>query len=173
MLDFVTHVVGWKLDASYHSLSYDVGREWSFEDVLPESVTNLRQAMAIDSRMKALIAHGYTDLSCPFFASQLIIDQMPNMETSPPAVSGVPGRAHVLQSARKPRGSAPRRSARVPLTRARLGLTAAVTYECRSSSGVRARRWETPFVPPVAVSGHLAVIGPSATTPSATTMMRS
>jgi carboxypeptidase C (cathepsin A) len=27
--------------------------------------------------MKALIAHGYTDLSCPFFASRLIIDQMP------------------------------------------------------------------------------------------------
>jgi carboxypeptidase C (cathepsin A) len=67
------------VDVPYHALNYDVNRKWSFDDVLPESVTDLRQAMAIDPRMKALIAHGYTDLSCPFFASRLIIDQMPLM----------------------------------------------------------------------------------------------
>jgi carboxypeptidase C (cathepsin A) len=79
MVDFVTHVVGWKVDAPYHALNYDVNRQWSFDQVLPESVTDLRQAMAIDPHLKALIAHGYTDLSCPFFASQLIINQMPPM----------------------------------------------------------------------------------------------
>jgi carboxypeptidase C (cathepsin A) len=79
MVDFVTRVVGWKVDVPYHALNFDVNRKWSFDDVLPESVTDLRQAMAIDPRMKALIAHGYTDLSCPFFASRLIIDQMPLM----------------------------------------------------------------------------------------------
>ena len=79
MVDFDTRVVGWKVEGAYHALSSDVGKNWTFEDVTPESVTDLRQAMAIDPRMKVLIAHGYTDLSCPFFASQLIIDQMPAM----------------------------------------------------------------------------------------------
>ena len=77
MVDFVTRVVGWKVDGPYRALSYDVSSKWSFEDTVPESVTDLRQSLAIDPRMKALIAHGYTDLSCPFFASRLIIDQMP------------------------------------------------------------------------------------------------
>ena len=79
MVDFDTRIVGWKVEGAYHALSNEVGDKWSFEDVTPESVTDLRQAMAIDPKMKVLIAHGYTDLSCPFFASQLIIDQMPAM----------------------------------------------------------------------------------------------
>jgi carboxypeptidase C (cathepsin A) len=77
MVDFVTRVVGWKVDGTYRALSYDVSSKWSFDDAVPDSVTDLRQSLAIDPRMKALIAHGYTDLSCPFFASRLIIDQMP------------------------------------------------------------------------------------------------
>jgi carboxypeptidase C (cathepsin A) len=73
-------VVGWKFEGgAYNALSYDVGKKWSFEDETPQSVTDLRQALAIDPHMKVLIAHGYTDLSCPFFASQLIIDQIPPM----------------------------------------------------------------------------------------------
>jgi carboxypeptidase C (cathepsin A) len=79
MVDFDTRIVGWKVEGAYHALSNDVGEKWSFEDVTPQSVTDLRQAMAIDPKMKVLIVHGYTDLSCPFFASRLIIDQMPPM----------------------------------------------------------------------------------------------
>lgn len=79
MVDFDTRIVGWKAEGAYEALSNDVGKKWSFEDVTPESVTDLRQSMAIDPKMKVLIVHGYTDLSCPFFASQLIIDQIPAM----------------------------------------------------------------------------------------------
>jgi len=77
MVDFVTRIVGWKVEGAYHALNYELGSKWSFDDEVPESVADLRQAMAIDPKMKALIVHGYTDLSCPFFASRLIIDQMP------------------------------------------------------------------------------------------------
>jgi len=77
MVDFVTRVVGWKVDGAYRALNYELNSKWSFDDTVPESVTELRQSLAIDPHMKALIAHGYTDLSCPFFASRLIIDQMP------------------------------------------------------------------------------------------------
>jgi carboxypeptidase C (cathepsin A) len=80
MVDFVTHVVGWKVDARYAALSYDVGRLWNDgHDEQVESVTDLRQAVAIDPKMRVLIAHGWDDLSCPFMASVLIVDQMPAM----------------------------------------------------------------------------------------------
>jgi carboxypeptidase C (cathepsin A) len=77
MVDFDTRILGWKVDAPYYSLNYDVGRLWQYHDEIPDAVTDLRQAMAIDPTMKVMIVHGYSDLSCPFFASQMILDQMP------------------------------------------------------------------------------------------------
>jgi carboxypeptidase C (cathepsin A) len=77
MVDYDTRVLGWKPDAPYYSLNYNVGRLWQYHDEIPESVTDLRQAMALDPNMKVMIVHGYTDLSCPFFASKMIVDQMP------------------------------------------------------------------------------------------------
>lgn len=77
-VDFITRTVGWKVDARYNALSDAVNRDWEknwFQDV--ESVSDLRQAVAADPKMRVLIAHGYDDLSCPFFASRLIVDQMP------------------------------------------------------------------------------------------------
>ena len=35
--------------------------------------------MAIDPKLNVLIVHGWDDLSCPFMASVLIVDQMPLM----------------------------------------------------------------------------------------------
>jgi len=35
--------------------------------------------VAVDSKLHVLIAHGWSDLSCPFMASVLIVDQMPLM----------------------------------------------------------------------------------------------
>ncbi len=44
------------------------------------SVTQLRQAVSVDPKLHVLIAHGWSDLSCPFMASVLIVDQMPLMD---------------------------------------------------------------------------------------------
>ena len=80
MVDFVTHTVGWRVDAKYEALSMEVNQKWEkgwFAD--SESVTDLRQAVAIDPKMKVLVVHGWNDLSCPFMASLLIVDQMPVM----------------------------------------------------------------------------------------------
>ena len=43
------------------------------------SVTQLRQSVAIDPKLQVLIVHGWDDLSCPFMASVLVVDQMPVM----------------------------------------------------------------------------------------------
>ncbi len=77
MVDFVTRVVGWKTDARYHALSYEVNAAWDRGKPDDTPVQDLRKAIANDPNMAVLIAHGWDDLSCPFMASRLIVDQMP------------------------------------------------------------------------------------------------
>ncbi|MBJ6123231.1 S10 family peptidase [Sphingomonas mollis] len=77
MVDFVTREVGWKTDARYNALSYAVNRAWDRGKPADTPVTDLRKAIANDPKMRVLIVHGWDDLSCPFFASRLIVDQMP------------------------------------------------------------------------------------------------
>lgn len=80
MVDFITRQVGWKYDGRYNALSYEVNRAWDRGDEMDKgSVEQLRQSVAIDPKLQVLIAHGWGDLSCPFMASVLIVDQMPVM----------------------------------------------------------------------------------------------
>jgi len=77
-VDYVTRVIGWKADGSYQALSDEVSRLWE-RDATAESSTALRQAVALDPKMQVLIVHGFTDIQTPYFASRLIIDQIPPM----------------------------------------------------------------------------------------------
>jgi carboxypeptidase C (cathepsin A) len=80
MVDFVTRVVGWKTDARYNALSYDVGRLWDRGDDLRKgAVEDLRASVSADPKLRVLIVHGWNDLSCPFMGSILTVDQMPIM----------------------------------------------------------------------------------------------
>ncbi len=81
MVDFVTRTVGWKVEARYNALSYDVNRQWDRGgmDLRSGSVPALRQAVAADPKIRVLIAHGWNDLSCPFMGSVLTVDAMPAM----------------------------------------------------------------------------------------------
>ena len=80
MVNFLTNTVGWKVDARYNALSYDVNRLWQGGDALRSgSVAQLRQAVAADPKMRVIIAHGWDDLSCPFMGSVLSVNQMPAM----------------------------------------------------------------------------------------------
>jgi carboxypeptidase C (cathepsin A) len=99
MVDFVTRVVGWKTDARYNALSYDVGRQWDFgEDLHKGAVEQLREAVAADQKMRVLIAHGWGDLSCPFMGSILTVNQMPVMgDPTRVAVHEYPG-GHMFYS---------------------------------------------------------------------------
>ncbi|MHB1022420.1 MAG: S10 family peptidase [Acidobacteriaceae bacterium] len=80
MVNFITHTVGWKTDARYNALSYDVNRMWAHDDDLRSgSTAQLRKAVAADPKLRVLIAHGWNDLSCPFMGSILTVDEMPIM----------------------------------------------------------------------------------------------
>ncbi len=80
MVDFATREVGWKIDAHYEPLNPAVNQHWEkgwFTQI--ESASDLRAALAADPKMKALIVHGYDDLSCPYFGSMLVVAQIPAM----------------------------------------------------------------------------------------------
>jgi carboxypeptidase C (cathepsin A) len=81
MVDFVTRVVGWKVNARYNALSYDVGGAWeqNSQALRRGAVPDLRESLAADPKLRVLIVHGWNDLSCPFMGSILTVDQMPDM----------------------------------------------------------------------------------------------
>ena len=93
MVNFVTQTVGWKVDARYNALSYDVNRLWVGGDELRRgSASQLRQAVAADPKLRVMIVHGWNDLSCPFMGSVLTVDQMPVMgDATRVAVREFPG----------------------------------------------------------------------------------
>jgi carboxypeptidase C (cathepsin A) len=100
MVDFVTRIVGWKTDARYNALSYQVSSQWDRDsDALRiGAVPDLRQAVAADPKLRVAIVHGWNDLSCPFMGSVLTVDQMPVMgDSTRVAVHEYPG-GHMFYS---------------------------------------------------------------------------
>ncbi|MFT4114583.1 S10 family peptidase [Silvibacterium sp.] len=93
MVNFVTQTVGWKVDARYNALSYDVNRQWDRGGEMRKgSVEQLRDAVAADPKVRVLIVHGWNDLSCPFMGSVLSVNQMPVMgDPTRVAVKEYPG----------------------------------------------------------------------------------
>jgi carboxypeptidase C (cathepsin A) len=77
MVDFITRQVGWKVDAPYHALSFEVNSEWQ-RDNTDTPVTDLRKAVASNTKMVVNIVHGWNDFACPYFGSRLILAQMPD-----------------------------------------------------------------------------------------------
>jgi len=93
-------VVGWKTDARYNTLSYEVGSQWDGDSpaLRKGAVPDLREAVAADPKLRVLILHGWNDLSCPFMGSLLTVDQMPVMgDATRVAVDEFPG-GHMFYS---------------------------------------------------------------------------
>ena len=51
---------------------------WNDDHGMPESVTALRKMLALDSGLRVMVAHGYSDLATPYFESSLILNQLPD-----------------------------------------------------------------------------------------------
>jgi carboxypeptidase C (cathepsin A) len=58
-------------DAVAHGWNFGRGRDPT------ESVSDLRQSLALDPTMKLLIGHGLFDLATPYFATRIVLDQLP------------------------------------------------------------------------------------------------
>src|SRR6267154_3198780 len=78
-VDVTTRRLNWRPDGSYHLLNDAVGRAWDFGRGRnpTESVSELRQVLALDPKLKLLVGHGLFDLSTPYFATEIVLDQLP------------------------------------------------------------------------------------------------
>jgi carboxypeptidase C (cathepsin A) len=76
-VDLITRKLNWRPDGSYHLLNDAVYKAWDFGRGPAESVSQLRQILALDPKMKLLVGHGLFDLATPYFGSKVILDQLP------------------------------------------------------------------------------------------------
>jgi carboxypeptidase C (cathepsin A) len=78
-VDLYTRKLNWRPDGSYELLNGSVERGWDFGRSLSpvESITELRQILALDPKLKLLVAHGLFDLATPYFGSKIQLDQLP------------------------------------------------------------------------------------------------
>jgi len=79
VVDLTTRKLKWRPDGSYETLNGAVARAWNFGSGMHpvESVSDLRQILALDPKLKMLVAHGLFDLATPYFGSQIVLDQLP------------------------------------------------------------------------------------------------
>jgi carboxypeptidase C (cathepsin A) len=83
VVDLTTRKLNWKPDGSYQVLNNDVNRAWDFGRGLSplESITQLRQVLALDPKFRLVVAHGLFDLAAPYFGSKMLLDQLPAYAT--------------------------------------------------------------------------------------------
>jgi len=76
-VDLTTRTLKWRPDGAYHllnrSISWDYGRGMN----PVESISDLRQILALDPKLKILVGHGLFDLATPYFGSKVWLDQLP------------------------------------------------------------------------------------------------
>lgn len=71
-----------KTDVPYLLLNHNVAKSWNWRSGIHgqqgfvEAATALKQAMSLNSDMRTLVLHGVFDLVTPYYASQIVINQM-------------------------------------------------------------------------------------------------
>jgi carboxypeptidase C (cathepsin A) len=78
-VDLTTRKLNWRPDGPYELLNSAVEKAWDFgRGINPvESVSQLRQILALDPKLDLLVAHGLFDLATPYFGSKIQLDQLP------------------------------------------------------------------------------------------------
>jgi carboxypeptidase C (cathepsin A) len=82
-VDLTTRKLNWRPDGSYHLSNAAAEKGWNWGRGLnpPESIGQLRQILALDPKLKLLVAHGLFDLATPYFGSKILLDQLPAYAT--------------------------------------------------------------------------------------------
>jgi carboxypeptidase C (cathepsin A) len=79
VVDLTTRTLNWRPDGPYHLLNGSVERSWDFGRGLnpAQSISQVRQILALDPKLKLLVGHGLFDLATPYFGSKILLDQLP------------------------------------------------------------------------------------------------
>ncbi len=98
--DLYERKLGWKVEDRYELLNDAVGENWNWGGKLnaPESITALRQMLALDPNFRVLISHGLTDVQTPYFATKLALDQIPDYGPPGRLILNVYGGGHMHYS---------------------------------------------------------------------------
>jgi carboxypeptidase C (cathepsin A) len=82
-VELTRNTLNWRPDGPYELLSNSVNREWDFgrSNDPAQSVSQLRQILALDPTLKVLVAHGLFDLATPYYGSKILLDQLPPYAT--------------------------------------------------------------------------------------------
>jgi carboxypeptidase C (cathepsin A) len=78
-VDLTRRKLNWRPDGSYQLLNGSVERDWDFGRGItpPQSISDLRQILALDPKLKVLVAHGLFDIATPYFGTRIALDQLP------------------------------------------------------------------------------------------------
>jgi carboxypeptidase C (cathepsin A) len=85
ILDHLSRTLNYRVEGQrYELLNGSVNGAWRWGNGRgqPESMSELKQALALDTRLRVLVTHGFTDLVTPYFSSQLLLDQLPDLGPS-------------------------------------------------------------------------------------------
>ncbi len=81
MTRLTTEKLGWPIgDARYFVLNDQIAHQWDFGRFgrpAAEVVSDLKDAVALDPQLNVLVVHGLVDLVTPYFATKLMLDQLP------------------------------------------------------------------------------------------------
>jgi carboxypeptidase C (cathepsin A) len=79
IVDLTTRTLNWRPDGSYRLLNSTVERAWDFGRGRnpAQSISQLRQILALDPKLKLLVGHGLFDLATPYFGTKILLDQLP------------------------------------------------------------------------------------------------
>jgi carboxypeptidase C (cathepsin A) len=75
--------LNWRPDGSYQLLNGAVSGAWDYGRGRnpAESMSEVRQILALDPKFKLVLAHGLFDLATPYFGSKIQLDQLPAYAT--------------------------------------------------------------------------------------------
>jgi carboxypeptidase C (cathepsin A) len=84
-VDLTRRKLNWRPDGSYQLLNGAVESAWDFGRSInpPQSTAELRQILALDPKLKVLVAHGLFDLATPYFGTKIVLDQLPAFASPP------------------------------------------------------------------------------------------
>jgi carboxypeptidase C (cathepsin A) len=79
---YAANQLGFKTEMTYALLAQEANHKWKWHEgasLVPPSVTDdLRELLSLDSSLRCLIGHGYSDLVLPYSATRYVRDHLPN-----------------------------------------------------------------------------------------------
>jgi carboxypeptidase C (cathepsin A) len=83
-VELTTRKLNWRPDGSYQLLNGSVEGGWDFGRGInpPQSLSQLREILALDPKLKVLVGHGLFDLATPYFGTRILLDQLPPFASS-------------------------------------------------------------------------------------------